>query len=157
LPYKEMAVLSLQGLLGDIKYLAAQVQGHGTIRPPHHSSIAVSHFIPILILRVSPSDGVLNLIRKENGRGGRERGGGGEGRGRGEGERGKERRGGRGERGGGGEEVGKGEEEGRGERERRRRGGGEYNYDMGVITNLELHPGAPFFIQYVIIFSLIFI
>ena len=62
---KEMTVFSLQRLLSYVKYLTAQEQGESPIRPAYHTSIALLHLVPFLVLRVPPSDGVFHLMVSE--------------------------------------------------------------------------------------------
>ena len=66
MPHKEVAKLSSEGLPVDVKYLAAQVEGHATVGPPHNASIALADVVALLILRVPPADCVLNLRVKRS-------------------------------------------------------------------------------------------
>ena len=56
-----MTVLSLQWLSVDVKDLTAQIEGHATIRPFDNPSIALSNLISTFVLRVAPTNGILNL------------------------------------------------------------------------------------------------
>ena len=58
---KEVTVLPLQGLPGDVEDLTAEVEGHGAVRPTHHAGIALSDLIAVLVLSIAPPDRVLYL------------------------------------------------------------------------------------------------